>query len=178
MKKKIPEIKTQPYKLLLISLIIVVVGGFITLWVQKDTTPKNSIRTPDAQLVEKKFDQMNISLFVTLAFDTEVTPNHISLSNGQGNITISRIATNFDNVKDYFVLLAERNGYDNYTSTPLTINGYDSLLVEITRNDGEKRRIYFIYVDHLVYNISTSDSNLYVEQDLIADSFKYTPLDP
>lgn len=175
MKKLKPaEMKMSVYDLLLILLIIMAISGFIILRIEKNGSSRAQLRDKQSQSYTYHSKSMRMSLLVPDSFKIESKNNTITFSSQDGDIEVARIATNFDTVSEYFENLAAQNKYTEYQTTPLRIHDADSLLVEIAVQ-GKPQRIYFIYVDHWIYSISTTKMAFYTIQDSMAESFSYIP---
>lgn len=169
------EMKMSVYDILLILLILMIIGGFLVLRVGRDESPRAKIRTEQANSYMYTSPLLHISLLLGNEFAVKEGNNNLTFSSEQGTIVMTRTATNFSTAKEYVDYIASQNKFENYTSTPFSMHGLDSVLVENKTNDGKSYRTYLLYVDHWIYSIETTSSSLYAAQDAMADSFRYIP---
>lgn len=167
--------KMSVYDILLILLIIMIIGGFLVLRVGRDESPNAKIRTEQAKSYMYTSTPLRISVLIGNEFAVKDGNNNLTLSSDQGTILITRTATNFPSAKEYVDYIASQNKFEDFTSTPFSMHGLDSVLVENNMKDDKNYRTYLVYVDHWIYSIETTSSSLYSAQDAMADSLRYIP---
>ncbi len=167
MDTKRPPFHINPYHALLSILFLLCICGGIILWIKSNVQ--------ESKAFEFVSPQMKMSILIPSNMDISESPNAILLRKEKESISISRVATNADGVEEYFTILKKQNKYEKYEAKPVTIDGKNSLLVELFRNDSTTSRVYFIYVDDWIYSIETSYPELYTDQDSLVNSFKYIP---
>lgn len=167
--------------LTIIILVIVVIGGFIGTkqFVGPGTTQITSETPPTSQPTElKTFKSQNLDFEIQIP--QKFTPKDDVLSteleSPLGKITIIRNGTNFDNLQDYIRDFDSRRKLTSFDVKETIINGLDSLsrTVNFTQENVQQKS-YYIYVENLVYILSTNSKSLYNDLDQIAQSFRYTP---
>lgn len=94
----------------------------------------------------------------------------VTINTPDGNIYIGRIATNYDNLKDYLKDLERENDSPIQNKQDITINKLSATKGIVNNQD-----YYFIYSNYSVYTLFTPIKDLQNDLDQIAQSFQYTP---
>ena len=127
----------------------------------------------------KLFGSKNLKFAVQLPVDFEVEEKFsgVIIESEGGEIILSRVATNFTELKDYLDDLEKNNKFIIDKRESRDINRMEAVKGIIKSNVNSKidEKIYFIYSDNWVYSLSTKITVLYSDLDQIAQSFRYTP---
>ncbi len=109
-------------------------------------------------------------------FGVEDKGIQIILSKEDRKINVGRSGTNFNNVTDYL------SDFDNLRNVAVeqkekvNIDGNETIVrVENFPQQGVTQKVYYIYVDSVVFTLSTQSESLYADLDQIAQSFRYIP---
>lgn len=143
---------------------------------------KSPLRTPlinrPAVVEQSSFvyqsQSLNFSITVPEKYLIEEKQTYISLRSGVQQISIGRSGTNFNTIEDHLAELANKNKLTLNNRKSISINDLPALVTEIYSNN-RREKVYFIYRDYVVYNISTDSPILFNDLDRIAQSFRYTP---
>jgi hypothetical protein len=94
-----------------------------------------------------------------------------------GNISMTFNGTNYENAKEYFDDLKQRNKITPLSYLEGDRKGYSYVLISDEDVDEKLKteKTYFVYADHGIYAFSTSDEVLYPVLDQIVQSFEYKP---
>ena len=177
MKTKRPEIKSHPYDIVLFLLVGLILVGITIVMLTKNSRPHTSLHTEQARNYELRSEQMHMNMFYPSDMKIEQSDNSIMLKNTKGSVDINRIATSFNTAEDHFKYLAEKNHFEGYKTTKISIHSYDAILAEFG-NQSQNERAYYIYVDHWIYSFRADNSSLFTTLDSIVDSFRYQPENP
>ncbi|OGD85850.1 hypothetical protein A3B51_03265 [Candidatus Curtissbacteria bacterium RIFCSPLOWO2_01_FULL_41_18] len=163
-----------------IILAVLVIGGLSNKTpVQPTNPPKASTYLPSPTSQELKvFQSKSLKFEVKIPIQFQVDDNVVSvvLNSSEGQITIGRNGTNFDNLQDYLKGFDSKRRIEISGTTMLIINGLNSLsrIIKFSE-EGIIQKSYYIYVNNSVYILSTKSESLYLALDQIAQSFRYTP---
>lgn len=117
---------------------------------------------------------LKFSIEVDKNFKIEDTGITVLLKNNDGEISIIRNGTQFSDLSSYLENSGNETSYKIEQMNVLTINNLNAVSrIEETRIS--RYKIYYIYVDNAVYNLSTTSGALFDDLDQIAESFRYTP---
>lgn len=167
MKKKNPK-----NNIALRSIIFITVLALILLFIYVNFRSQSSPASNGAQQT-KRFESKDLKFSISLPTDflIEEKFNSIFLKSNDGEITVGRIGTNFDNLNDYLDNLSSLNNFTIENKENLTINNYSAVKAYI-----KGATYYFIYPSKwVVYSIFTKSQPLFGDLDQIAQSFRYTP---
>ncbi len=129
----------------------------------------------DEDLGKFQADNLRFSIQLPQKFDTLVGVQHVDLLTTAGKITISRTATDYDNLKDYLNELDSKRQSQIQNEQEMNIDGYQAVSrTEISSPDSENK-VYDIMVDGWVYSLSSSQKPLFNDLAQIATSFTYLP---
>ena len=147
--------------------LLIVVGFVVFLY---------SFSKPDNvgdQTTARVSSNLKFTVDATNDFEEADTGIIFTLKNNEGEITVIRNGTQFGNLESYLKNLDSGPGYNVQDVDSMKINNLDTVSrVESTSNN--KYKIYYIFVNNAVYNLSTSSESLYDDLDRIAQSFRYT----
>jgi len=171
----------------LIILVLVVAMVILAVFILSLKSNKTSITPPVLQSNTTvssgeqtriyKSKDLKFSVSIPSRFQVEEKFTTVFMKNVSGEILLSRVATNFENLNNYLDDLSKKNKILITDKKELTINQYDSIRGKIQYSSLENptKTSYFIYVDNWVYSFSTSSPTLFDDLDQIAQSFRYTP---
>ena len=119
---------------------------------------KFMIRVPEGMSVDEKF-------------------TNVLLTSSLGEISISRIGTNFESIDSYIKNLEIKNKIVYEDKEFGEIGGYDGVYVTLTDPNEKSRQFYeiVIFVDGWIYKFSTTNDPLRPIVKDIAQSFEYEP---
>ena len=169
--------------LVLISslLLIVVIAYFFAMNSQKqkyvESSPNSSGITNQSSNNPYYSKPLKLSLKVPADAKIDEKFVDIVISLEEGEIYVTRIATNFSSAKEYFEDLKVKNSLSPGTYEEVIMNGYDAGLVTLNfaQNEARIQKTYFLYTDNFVYTFYTADESLYPALDQIVQSFEYKP---
>ncbi|MBI2621842.1 MAG: hypothetical protein HYW63_04350 [Candidatus Levybacteria bacterium] len=118
---------------------------------------------------------LNFSLSLPSGFQAKDETSRIIINSDDGQITVNRNGTQFNNLEDYISDFDSKRNLISSETNNTSINGHEALsrLVEYP-DQNYSQKSYYIYVEKAVYIFSTTSESLYDELDQIAQSFKYT----
>ena len=172
---------------LIVIFLVVALILYILLFVVKQSPPEYSINPPvnseSAPPVSESFDNRYHAKISKINFwipdDAKINEKFRSISiDTRGGTLISDFnGTNFENVKDHYASLKDRNRITPLTYREGTTGKYDYVVTtDEAANAPEKiEKTYFIYADYGIYIFSTSDQELFPILDRIIESFEYEP---
>ena len=130
--------------------------------------------------VEYRQSFMKIAFVVRPEWEVSSANILVTMRNGDESMSISRSATNSDNIVDHFAILDEAAVQNNFINNLkdrefLNLGDYDAYLLfkNNIESSSPERKIYFIYADHYIFQISTDSPDLYDDLDQVAMSFRY-----
>jgi len=115
-------------------------------------------------------NHLGIQLTIPAEFTIKNTGISLVLSKDKNTIVIGRSGSFFDNLDMHIDSLIKKNHLTLSQIDYDPIQSYESIAGYINAE-----KIYFIYVDSLVFSFSTSSPELYDDLDQIVQSFKYIP---
>lgn len=174
MKKKI-NIKNN---IALRSILFVAISVLVLFFIYTNFYSPSSPMSNNTQQT-KQFESKDLKFSISLPtfFIIEEKLNSIFLKANNGDITISRIATNFGGIEDYLIDFDSKRKIRVSNQEAMSISDYPTIKrTEIfLAGPIEKQKVYFIYVNGWVYSLSTSSEALFSDLDQIAQSFRYNP---
>lgn len=125
----------------------------------------------------KDYYSKNLKISFKIPADARVEESFTNIKIGLGDdlISINFNGTNFENVKDHYEYLKEKNHLAPISYQQGSFHGYDYILItdKTAGSKHEEEKSYLIYADYGIYIFSTSDSALYPVLDRIVESFEY-----
>ncbi len=119
--------------------------------------------------------RINIKVPKAAIIEEKNTITLINLPNGL--ISLVRTGTNYENAKDYYNDLKQKNSLSPLSYREGEINEYDYVITTDVESDNESKtnKTYFVYSENRVFAFSSSDESLYPVLDQIVESFEYKP---
>jgi|SRR3989344_1229121 len=160
-----------------ITLVVVIIGIILVSKNQISDQPQvvnnsPSLTNPISQdLSTFQSKTLKFSVSIPGDFQTKDDIVAVKLSNKEGVILITRPGTNFDNLSDFLNDVIRTNNYSISEKTELTIDNMPAISVKLNN----AKKVYLIYKENFVYNLTTESQALYSDLDQIARSFRYTP---
>ena len=138
----------------------------------------NGIKKSDRQ--EKEISSRYASKIMPLSFAVPenysvAEKNHlVSLGSktGDGNISIHRIATNFNSVDDYIVDLSEMNKLKISAKSPVIIGGKDFRLIQYISGSANKK-VYVTVNEGWAYTIESTTADMGMDLEAVAMSVEF-----
>jgi len=118
----------------------------------------------------KSSSAMDFTIQTPRSYEITEKMGSVIVSSPVGKIYINVNGTNFSDLVNYLNDLEIKNKFTLSNKKDLIIATYPAIAGLV-----EKDKFYFIYVQGIVYSISTKNVDLYSDLDQIAQSFKYTP---
>lgn len=135
----------------------------------KDSSPSASLKTYTSKNLK-----FNVDIPSELAVNQKFTD--IIIGSNSENIIISRVSTNYNNAQDYLEDLSQKNKYLVKNKEEISIDKIKGIKTTLENTiDSSEQKVIILYVDNLIYSLSTSTPSLYPILDQIAQSFRYTP---
>lgn len=113
---------------------------------------------------------MEFEIDIPVSYEIKERSSSVSIFAPEGEIRVLRNGTEYDNLDGYVAHLEEFNGVSFQKESDSAINNLSA-----QKGILEGELTYFIYTNHVVYSVSTSEEALYSDLDQIAKSFRYTP---
>jgi len=161
----------------IVVVVLIVFAGVIYIVVSSGNLYKNTPNNqqPSSQIYKSKNLKFSISVSANWQVQEDIT--FVDLISNKGKINISRIATNFNSVKDYLQDFDLKRSISIKKENEIKINNKESISRIEIFNGGpiNKQKVYYVYTDNWVYAISTTPESLFDDLDKIAQSFKYGP---
>lgn len=173
-KKKTSFLKNQPI-LLIVAGIIALTAAFF-FWNRQNLTPQltQTPASPDDTTTYQSSDVLGFEIEVPITYTIRDRGFDVTLSKDGDEINIHRSGTDFDNLDDYLSNLDSYKKNKPKSENKVEIDGLNSARRMIEIQDSSDLLSYKIYINGLVYDISTTSPNLYSDLDQIAQSFRYT----
>lgn len=159
---------------------IILVGYFLwkiidtkKTYINNQTEPKQNLITP-----LKTYKSNLLKFQIKISGDWKISEKYtnIELINPSGEILITRIGTNFNNINQYMDDLVKKNKTNFVEKKYAKVNNNDSIYGIIKQKSGDpEKKIYFIYTDYRIYTFSTPDPELYDDLDAIVQTFRHIP---
>lgn len=126
-----------------------------------------------ATTFESKYLEFSVSL--PIGFQAIDETSRITINSSNSQISVTRNGTQFKNLDGYIKDFDSKRKLTAKDIENTTINGHESLSREVMFPDQNyTQKSYYIYVNNVVYVLSTNTQALYDDLDQIARSFKYT----
>ena len=167
----------QKGKILIILFVVAILILGIAFYKSKSINPVPTPQPTNTAEQTKTFQSKNLKFNIDLPSKFEIQEKFTSLllKSDNGEIVVSRVATNFDNLDSYIKDLSQKNKIEIMDNESKIINGLSSIVGRIKNVSTQelKDKIYFIYSEGWIYSLSTSSQSLYSDLDQIAKSFRY-----
>ena len=177
MRKKMATKTKKRFNKTLYAIIVIlaVVLGVYFIRYYLETVNNSSLTQQNPQSKTYSSKILKFEVEVPAGFKVENKDTTINLIDSRGEISIGRIATNYEDVEGYVMDLETKNRIKVEDKIKTNMNSY-SILKGTISNNGDIEKNYFIYPDKwFVYTVSTSSPELYEDLDKVAQSFKYLP---
>ena len=159
--------KSKTQRKVIITLVVLVII-FLSLFYLR-----NSLYSFDLDNETYKSDILNFMINLPANFKVSDTGITLVLKNSNGEVSIIRNGTQYDDLKSYLVAQDLDSNYVIQDVVNMKVDGLT--VVARTESYGDKNiKFYYVYAPNSVYILSTSSEDLYDELDQIAKSFKYT----
>lgn len=161
-------------------LILIVIVYFITRPSNFSPPFSNNYPTPTKiQNVNQVYASKTLKFTIIFPsqFKVEERFTTASINSIEGEILLSRVATDFENIEDYLNDLSVKNRIKITNRENIKINSLDGIRgkIDYAPTTNPTKYAYFVYADNWVYSLSTSSPALFDALDTIAQSFRYTP---
>lgn len=180
MKKNIKSKNTKQTAYIFIFLFLLILFFYlISILSNKPTSYQPKLTTTYNPQQPREYRSKNLKFAITVPSDFQIEERFtiVNLVNAEGEISIDRIGTNFDDLEGYLQNLVAKNKVLIINKNSYQIGSLNAIS-SIIRHPISKRpdeKVYFIYEDNWVYSLSTSSPALFPDLDKIAQSFRYTP---
>lgn len=145
---------------------------------QAASEPTNRISKND-DLLEAYEDYMSEALRIKFKIpknaQVEEKSTILLISLNSGEISITRNGTNYENPKDYYDDLKEKNKLSPLSYHEGSKDNYNYVVTTDEATKDSVKKTYYIYKDDKVFAISANDKTLYPVLDQLVQSFEYTP---
>ena len=144
------------------------------------TTPPSQTNTSDDGKQMKQFQSKDLKFVVIVPQDFTIksSTTGVDLIKNGASIEIVRNGTQFLTLSEYLNNFDNRRDIEIKTSENINISGHKTLIRNEKRIIGKEIKnikAYYIWIDGIIYIISTSSPSLFSALDQIAQSFRYTP---
>lgn len=170
--------------ILIILIMLAILAAGVLLY-YKTKLPKLSISQPSQKISTnstekiKTYRSENLKFILQIPDQWQVVEGRafIDLISTDGKINISKIATNFEDLKGYTSNFDSKRKLDIKEEENLIISDYPVLKrIEILEGGSIlQQKVYYILIDNLVYSLSTTSEALFDDLDQIAKTFRYIP---
>jgi len=153
--------------------LVVLVVVFLVLFFRGSL--KFSSDSPTATKTFKSSEVMDFEVEVPSGFSVEEKIIRVILTFEGNSIYLDKSSTNFDDLDSYIADLDSIDRVEVIEEKTTSINSLKAVRREVVLGTGEKRLVYDIYAEGLIYTIFTDSPALYDDLDQIAKSFRYAP---
>ena len=165
--------------LIIFFLFIFGVVLYLAVNINKTFTPKSNIsinKWGGMKTFQSK--DLKFSIKVPQNFSIKSSNTGIDLMRPEGSIEIVRNGTQFISLSEYLSEFDNIRDIKIKTSENINITGYIATRREEERVIGgviKNLKAYYVWIDGIVYILSTASGSLFADLDQIAQSFKYNP---
>lgn len=152
---------------------------YLTVNINKTYTPKSNISVNKGGAMKTfQSKDLKFSIKVPQNFSIKSSNTGVDLTRPEGSIEIVRNGTQFISLSEYLSEFDNIRDIKIKTSENINILGYIATKREEERVIGgvtKNLKAYYVWIDGIIYILSTVSGSLFSDLDQIAQSFRYTP---
>ncbi len=122
-------------------------------------------------------EKLDINIMVPSKYEVNERFTTITIANENGEITVDRYGSFFNDLDDHIKFLSEKNNAKIDIMEKIPSDEYQIYKVKFNHFDSPQPKdiTYFISVDYTIYSFQANSEELYSDLDAIAKSFRYNP---